>query len=72
MNYIEIMMKNNQLKLLAIGNSNWDFYINENNLVYAWPKQGEKYKGCKPSYYGDLTYFNSIYANILKSEEIAS
>jgi hypothetical protein len=42
---------------IAIGNSNWDYYINENKVVFAIAKKD----GCDNTYFGSLKYFLNLY-----------
>ena len=48
------------MELVAIGDSNWDYVINDNNYVYCVAKIGS---GASDSVYGDLRHFKKAYKN---------
>lgn len=41
----------NELKLIVIGDANWDLYANDNGVVWSIPKP--QHPDCKSSWYGD-------------------
>jgi hypothetical protein len=51
------MLNTDNMILIAIGKSNWDYYINENEFVYCKAKVNS---GCKDSYYGSLKHFKKM------------
>lgn len=44
------------LKLLALGDSGWDYYINANDIVYSVAKTDD----CCSSYFGSLKYYKKV------------
>jgi hypothetical protein len=53
----KIKIEKGEYRLLAIGNGNFDYYINVKNTVYSIAKTNE----CCSSYYGALEYFFNRY-----------
>lgn len=47
-------------RLLAIGNSNWNYVLTDSNWVYAIAKQESGASNCS---FGDLNYFRKAYRN---------
>lgn len=47
-------VKEGSYKFFATGDSNWDYYIDENSYIYSIAKVS----GCSSTCFGDLNYYN--------------
>ena len=58
------------MKLLYVGNSNWDLYYEEKlNCVMSIAKQAAREQGCKDSIFGSLEYTRRYLKEEIKKEE---